>query len=81
MPIFEYKCSACGHDFELLVLASDRPACPECESEDLEKQLSLSAMSSDGTRKRNLAGAKERARKTAEDKAHAEHDDHHHHHH
>ena len=43
MPIFEYHCAACGNDFELLVLGSDVPACPRCESEDLEKKLSTFA--------------------------------------
>ena len=40
MPIFEYKCSACGGDFELLVRSSDTDvACPECGSSRKDKKL------------------------------------------
>ena len=81
MPIYEYQCCSCEAQFELLVLRSDTPECPACESSDLERKLSTSAVSSDGTRKRNLAGAKARARKTADEKAHAEEAAAHHHHH
>ena len=41
MPIFEYKCNDCDKTFEALVLGSDTPACPECQSRNLVKQLSL----------------------------------------
>ncbi|MCF7853854.1 MAG: zinc ribbon domain-containing protein [Candidatus Pacebacteria bacterium] len=42
MPIFEYKCLACGHQLEQLVpTATAKPkACPDCGSEDLKKQFS-----------------------------------------
>jgi len=42
MPIFDYACKACGHEFEVLVLPSVKtaPSCPQCHSEDLEKLLS-----------------------------------------
>ena len=41
MPIYEYSCRACGHDFETLVRASETPKCAKCESADLEKKLSV----------------------------------------
>ncbi|SVB35397.1 uncharacterized protein METZ01_LOCUS188251, partial [marine metagenome] len=72
VPLYEYQCRSCEAQFELLVLRADTPECPACESSDLERKLSTSAVSSDGTRKRNLVGAKARARKTADEKAHAE---------
>ena len=54
MPIFEYRCRGCGHEFEALVLAHmPAPACPECQSADLEKQLSAAAVSTDGMRQAN----------------------------
>lgn len=81
MPIYEYQCRACDGRFELLVLGSETPTCPECESTDVERQLSLPSVSSEGTRKRNLAGAKAKAKKLAEEKAHADHEAAHHHHH
>lgn len=43
MPIFEYACRACGHEFETLVRASETPACTSCESTDLHKKLSVFA--------------------------------------
>lgn len=43
MPIYEYRCSACGHDFELLVRTDTEIACPSCEGRKVERQLSLPA--------------------------------------
>ena len=40
MPIFEYACRSCGHQFEALVFGGKVPPCPECEGKDLEKLLS-----------------------------------------
>lgn len=42
MPIYEYKCDACGHDFEVLQKISDAPLtrCPECGAEALKKLIS-----------------------------------------
>ena len=37
MPIYEYECRECDHRFELLVLGSETPACPECESTKLDR--------------------------------------------
>lgn len=47
MPIYEYECKLCRHQFEFLVLPTvkDPPVCPECGSADLEKLLSGFAMS------------------------------------
>jgi putative FmdB family regulatory protein len=43
MPIYEYVCSGCGHAFEALIYGSERPRCPECSGEELEKQFSTFA--------------------------------------
>ena len=43
MPIFEYRCSGCGLDFEQLVRSEDRVTCPECGSSKVRKQLSVVA--------------------------------------
>jgi putative FmdB family regulatory protein len=40
MPLFEYTCKKCGHQFEALVIGSRTPACPKCQSQDLEKRVS-----------------------------------------
>ncbi len=43
MPIYEYACSACGHEFEAIVgVRTPNPACPQCEAAT-EKKISLSA--------------------------------------
>ena len=48
MPLFEYRCSACGHAFEALVQGSQKPACPSCQSRKLEKLFSAFAVTSGG---------------------------------
>ena len=40
MPLFDYHCSACDAEFELLVRASTVPTCPQCGSTALEKCVS-----------------------------------------
>ena len=42
MPIYEYQCRQCGHQFEFLVLPSSTatPACPQCKGQELERLLS-----------------------------------------
>jgi putative FmdB family regulatory protein len=45
MPIYEYVCQECRHSFETLVTRDRQPACPSCKSTDLEKQLSVFAVS------------------------------------
>lgn len=43
MPIYEYACRDCGHEFEALVRSSTVPQCPSCQSTVLDKQLSVFA--------------------------------------
>lgn len=46
MPIYEYKCNACGRDFEELVrsaAASRKVACPECGAREVERRHSVFA--------------------------------------
>lgn len=82
MPIFEYKCRGCGHEFEAVVLPQgSAPSCPECRSEDLERLLSMFAVSSNGTRDMNLKSARKQAAKIRRDKEVADHEMIHHHHH
>ena len=82
MPIYEYKCRACGEQFEALVRASDTPECPSCHARDLERLISMFAVDSADTRQNSLSGARkkhaavERDRQTAELERHHKHDDH-----
>ena len=57
------------------------PPARTAQGVDLEKLLSISSVSSDGTRQRNLGVARQAAKKIQRDKAHAEHEAYHHHHH
>lgn len=42
MPMFEFDCRACGHQFETLVMSGrSTPRCPKCESAELEKRYSV----------------------------------------
>ncbi len=45
MPIFEYICQECQHEFEALVFGKDKAACPKCQSKKLAPQLSVFAVS------------------------------------
>ena len=42
MPIYEYICNDCGHEFETLQKMSDEPLvdCPACEKPALKKKIS-----------------------------------------
>ena len=48
MPIFEYICQRCQHEFEALVFGRDKAACPKCQSKKLSPQLSVFAVSAKG---------------------------------
>lgn len=49
MPLYEFQCKGCGHEFEDLVLGAakhaldpDRgPVCPSCHGQQLERLLSV----------------------------------------
>ncbi|HEX7080755.1 MAG TPA: zinc ribbon domain-containing protein [Gammaproteobacteria bacterium] len=79
MPIYEYRCAACGHTLDALQKLSDEPLkdCPECEEPSLRRLVSAPAFrlkgggwyetdfKSDKEKKRNLAD--DGQRKSAED--------------
>lgn len=49
MPIYEYACRECRHDFELLVHTGSSPVCPSCDSDSLQKRISAFAVGRGGT--------------------------------
>lgn len=69
MPIFDFACDKCGHQFEKLVLRSDSPSpnCTSCESDQVSKQVSAPAFRLGGSgwyetdfktgKKKNLASS------------------------
>ena len=43
MPLYEYSCKACEHQFEVLVRNGDTPECPACRGNALERRFSVFA--------------------------------------
>lgn len=43
MPIYEYSCDKCGHEFEELVFDDAAPVCPHCGSHETRKLMSRCA--------------------------------------
>jgi putative FmdB family regulatory protein len=43
MPLYEYSCTKCDHQFEALVFDGEQTECPACRSQKVERQLSLPA--------------------------------------
>lgn len=68
MPIYEYQCQACGHEFEAMQKISDPVLtdCPECQQPQLKKLVSAAGFRLKGGgwyetdfksgNKKNLAG-------------------------
>lgn len=44
MPLFEFRCQSCSHEFEALVRTEERPGCPRCDSHHLEKLFSETSL-------------------------------------
>lgn len=51
MPIYEYQCTACGHQLEALQKMSDDPLkdCPKCNQPALSKQVSAAGFQLKGS--------------------------------
>ena len=60
MPIYEYTCKSCGHEFEALVRKGKTPACASCGAADLERRFSLPNVKSETTRAQAMKAAKKR---------------------
>jgi len=49
VPIYEYRCRGCEHEFEKYVHGpSTKVACPTCQSGDVTRKLSVFGLKSDG---------------------------------
>ena len=72
MPLYDYVCRACGHQFEVLVRDASPIVCPACAAADPERQLALFGVSSHATRTASLTKARQAGRKQSRDKAMAE---------
>ena len=65
MPLFDFKCRACGHEFEALIRPQDKapPSCARCGGADLERLLPTFAVSS--AEKTQEAATKKRKKEAA----------------
>ncbi len=48
MPIYEYECSLCGREFEMILFSSDDESkieCPDCGGTKVKKRMSRPAAS------------------------------------
>ena len=80
MPIYDFKCSDCGEEFEAFIRGTNTASCPSCQGTNLEQLISMFAVDSEGTRQAHLTGARAKSKKIARDKAIAEHEQAHNHH-
>jgi putative FmdB family regulatory protein len=64
MPLYDFHCRSCGHEFEALVRLPHTPECPACHGNDLERLLSTFAVSSE---ERTQAAAKTARKQAAHD--------------
>jgi len=64
MPLFDFRCRGCGHEFEALVRPQDAaaPRCAACGAVDLERLLATFAVSSE---EKTRAAADKKRRKEA----------------
>lgn len=49
MPIFEYVCKDCNHEFEALLYGNQKAECPKCHGKKLTPQLSVFAVAAKGS--------------------------------
>lgn len=61
MPIYDYRCTACRHEFEVLVRRDETPTtCAACGASGIERLLSLPAVKSESTRALAMRAAQKR---------------------
>ena len=51
MPLYEFRCHKCDHEFEQIVFSSDKGLlkCPKCAAPKPERLLSIFSSSTSGT--------------------------------
>jgi putative FmdB family regulatory protein len=70
MPIFDFACQTCGHQFEALVRGAASVACPSCNNADVKRLPSLPSVRTSGTRAKSLKSAKRRDASQARERMH-----------
>ncbi|MBM4195089.1 MAG: zinc ribbon domain-containing protein [Gemmatimonadetes bacterium] len=72
MPIYEYRCGECAHEFEALVRGGTEPTCEKCKSAKLERLFSLPAIKSDSTHDLAMRAARKRDKAQGIEREHAQ---------
>ncbi|HSL69818.1 MAG TPA: FmdB family zinc ribbon protein [Longimicrobiales bacterium] len=70
MPLYDYCCRSCGQQFEALVRGETKPSCPACQSQELDRLLSLPGINSEATKQQALKAAQKRDRQQATERMH-----------
>ena len=62
MPLYDFLCKSCHHEFEALIRSHDiqPPACPDCGGRDLERLLSTFAVDTADLRQAAALGSRKR---------------------
>lgn len=69
MPIYEYCCQTCNHQFEALVVSRAAPLCPKCSGGALDRLVSSFGVSSESTRSTALKSGRQRLSSMERDRA------------
>jgi len=72
MPLYDFVCRTCRHEFEALVRPHEAPECPECHSSDLERLPSGFVASSEEGRQKAAAASRRQQVKGRRDQLVAE---------
>jgi putative FmdB family regulatory protein len=60
VPLYDFRCRTCGHEFEALVRGNDGTECPACHGSDVERLLSAFVASTDEARQKSAKASRER---------------------
>ena len=72
MPIYEYRCCHCSHQFEKLVRNNEVPVCPSCQAVELEKVVSPPGISTQKSRNYTHGIARKAANSIKKEQDHAQ---------
>lgn len=70
MPLFDFTCQNCQNEFEALVRGAVVPVCPSCQSDKLERQMSLPSIKTQSTHGLAMNAAKRRDKAQGFDRMH-----------
>ena len=72
MPLYEFECQSCGHEFEALVRGTESPVCPSCGRDKLQRLLSAFGVKTEASSKSAMTRARQAMKKANRDREVAE---------